>query len=158
MSDRCVRLADTPFDVDAAAAAFRQSVPSAGAVASFIGQVSPESGDNPVEALFLDHMPEASLASIKKIASAAEARWPLLKLMIIHRVGRVETGQPIVFVACASRHRRESFEAVEFVMDFLKSDVLLWKKEIRATSQTWIEPKTQDFADKQRWETEICTE
>ena len=147
-----VTLADAPFDADKAAAEFRQGVETAGAIVSFLGQVSAEADDNPVSALFLDHMPQATLASIEKIAAAAEKHWPLIKGQIIHRVGEVNTGQPIVFVACAARHRRDAFEAADYLMDFLKSDVLLWKKEMRADSESWIEPRAQDYDDKQRWD------
>ena len=147
-----IQLSETGFDADTALAEFRQSVSDAGAVVSFVGQVSPEAADDPVQALFLDHVPEASLASIKAMADKAEARWRLIKALIIHRVGLVATGQPIVVVACAARHRRDAFEAADYFMDFLKSDVLLWKKEIRASGETWIEPRAQDFADKDRWE------
>lgn len=147
-----IELAETAFDADAAAAAFRRGVEDAGAIVSFLGQVSAEAADNPVVALFLDHMPTATMGSIEKIAARAEARWPLLKACIIHRVGEVKTGQPIVFVACAARHRRDAFEAADFLMDFLKSDVLLWKKEIRADGESWIEPHAHDYKDRERWE------
>lgn len=147
-----ITLAETPFDADKAAAEFRHGAETAGAIVSFLGQVSDESQDGPVTALFLDHMPSATRISIEKIATAAEARWPLLKATIIHRVGEVKTGEPIVFVACAARHRRDAFEAADFLMDFLKSDVLLWKKEIRTDGESWIEPRAQDYDDKQRWE------
>lgn len=148
-----IKLAETAFDADKAAADFRKGVEDAGAIVSFLGQVSAEKESNPVQALYLDHMPTATLASIEKIAAAAEARWPLLKASIIHRVGEVATGQPIVFVACAARHRRDAFEAADYLMDFLKSDVLLWKKEIRADDESWIEPRAQDYDDKRRWDT-----
>lgn len=150
VTDIC--LAESDFDADDAAAAFRQGVEDAGAIVSFLGQVSGEDAAHPVEALFLDHMPQASLASIEKIADAAEARWPLIKAQIIHRVGKVVKGRPIVFVACAARHRRDAFEATDYLMDFLKSDVLLWKKELRADGEAWIEPRKQDYDDKSRWE------
>ena len=144
-------LAESDFDADKAAADFRHGIKDAGAIVSFLGQVSAEDEANPVRALFLDHMPRASLASIEKIADEAEERWPLLKATIIHRIGEVGVGQPIVFVACATRHRRDAFEAADYLMDFLKSDVLLWKKEIRADGESWIEPRTQDYDDKERW-------
>ena len=145
--------AKTDFDADAAMSDFRKGIENAGAIVSFLGQVSAESDDNPVTALFLDHMPQATRASIEKIADAAEARWPLLKASIIHRVGTVNCGQPIVFMACAARHRRDAFEAADYLMDFLKSDVLLWKKEMRADGAAWIEPRAQDYDDKKRWDT-----
>ena len=148
-----IELAENDFDADQAAADFRKGVEDAGAIVTFLGQVSAEDEANPVRALYLDHMPKATLASIEKITAEAETRWPLLKARIIHRIGEVATGQPIVFVACAARHRRDAFEAADYLMDFLKSDVLLWKKEIRAGSESWIEPRAQDYDDKQRWDT-----
>lgn len=147
-----IELIDVPFDADQANAEFRNGVETAGAIVSFIGQVSAEANENPVQALYLDYMPRATYASIEKIAIAAESRWPLLKAKIIHRIGKVEIGQPIVFVACATRHRRDAFEAADFLMDFLKSDVLLWKKEIRAKDEKWIEPRDADYHDRKRWE------
>ena len=147
-----IELSAQPFDADAIAAAFRQGIEEAGAVVTFLGQVSREEVDNPVTALLLDHKPEATLASIERIADNAEARWPLIKSCIIHRVGTVQIGQPIVFVGCAARHRRDAFEAADYLMDFLKSDVLLWKKEIRGETADWIEPRQQDYTDKKRWE------
>ena len=148
-----IELAESDFDADKAAADFRKGVETAGAIVTFLGQVSAEDEANPVLALYLDHMPKATLASIEKIADKAEARWPLLKASIIHRVGEVATGKPIVFVACAARHRRDAFEAADYLMDFLKSDVLLWKKESRAEGERWIEPRAQDYDDKGRWDT-----
>ena len=148
-----IELAESDFDADKAAADFRKGVETAGAIVTFLGQVSAEDEANPVLALYLDHMPKATLASIEKIADKAEARWPLLKASIIHRVGEVATGKPIVFVACAARHRRDAFEAADYLMDFLKSDVLLWKKESRAEGESWIEPRAQDYDDKGRWDT-----
>jgi len=148
-----IELAESDFDADKAAADFRKGVEDAGAIVTFLGQVSAEEDTNPVRALYLDHMPKATLASIEKIADAAEARWPLLKARIIHRIGEVATGKPIVFVACAARHRRDAFEAADYLMDFLKSDVLLWKKESRAEGESWIEPRAQDYDDKERWDT-----
>ena len=148
-----IELAESDFDADMAAADFRKGVETAGAIVTFLGQVSAEDEANPVRALYLDHMPKATLASIERIADKAEARWPLLKASIIHRVGEVATGKPIVFIACAARHRRDAFEAADYLMDFLKSDVLLWKKESRAEGESWIEPRDQDYDDKGRWDT-----
>ncbi|MCH1569586.1 MAG: molybdenum cofactor biosynthesis protein MoaE [Alphaproteobacteria bacterium] len=147
-----IELSKQPFDAIAIASAFGQGIEEAGAIVTFLGQVSREDEDAPVTELYLDHMPAATLASIERIADAAEARWPLIKACIIHRVGTVLRGQPIVFVACAARHRRDAFEAADYLMDFLKSDVLLWKKEIRGDRADWIEPRPQDYDDKKRWE------
>ena len=147
-----IELSERPFNADAIAAAFRQGSEEAGAIVTFLGQVSRDDDTDPVISLHLAHMPDATLASIERIADAAEARWPLLKACIIHRVGTVLRGEPIVFVGCAARHRRDAFEAADYLMDFLKSDVLLWKKEIRDDRADWIEPRPEDYDDKKRWE------
>jgi hypothetical protein len=67
-------------------------------------------------------------AEIARHIEEAESRWPLMGVRVVHRVGRIEPGETIVFVGCASKHRRAAFEAAEFLMDFLKTRAPFWKK------------------------------
>ena len=82
----------------------------------------------------------------------ANARFDLQDVRIVHRVGKIAPGEPIVFVAAASSHRRAAFEACDFLMDYLKSRAPFWKKETGPDGARWIEPKPQDHADIARWE------
>ena len=59
--------------------------------------------------------------------------------------------ETIVFVATASRHRRAAFEAADFLMDYLKTEAVFWKRETTSEGDTWIEPGAGDYADRARW-------
>lgn len=62
-------------------------------------------------------------------------------------------GETIVFVAAASKHRRDSFEAADFLMDYLKTKAIFWKQESTESGAEWIEPRAEDYADATRWDT-----
>ncbi len=147
-----IELAQDDFDPYAYLRDFEQRVVDVGAIVSFIGRVRPLSNGHRVKALFLQHYETMTRASIQAIADAALQKWPQVKLHIVHRVGYVKAGQPIVCVLAASPHRREAIACMDFTMDHLKSQVLLWKQEIRDTHTEWIEPRVEDYADQRRWE------
>jgi len=139
------------IDPEAALSALRGHVlSSAGAVTSFTGVMRDESGA--AAALTLEHYPGYTEAEIQKIADRATDRFSLLGLVVHHRIGRMVPGEVIVFVAAASAHRREAFEACDYVMDYLKSAAPLWKKEEGPKGERWIEPTERDQSDRQRWE------
>ena len=89
---------------------------------------------------------------MQALAAEAQARWPLDGVLVIHRTGLMQPGDPIVLVAAASRHRRDAFAAAEFAMDHLKSESWFWKREKSGGRWSWIEPREQDFADVLRWQ------
>jgi molybdopterin synthase catalytic subunit len=144
-----VSITGASFEPEALLADFRIQNESAGAVASFTGSVRSENGA--VSLLTISHYPSMTESEIQKIAESAMRRWPLLGLHITHRTGEMSAGEPIVFVAAASSHRREAFEAVDFMMDYLKSEAPFWKQETRAMTTEWIEPKNKDQHDIGRW-------
>ena len=76
----------------------------------------------------------------------------MLKLEILHRVGTLEPGEPIVFVGVASAHRQAAFQACDFVMDYLKTRAPFWKKESTEDGARWVEGRESDHAAAQRWE------
>ncbi|MBU6268080.1 MAG: molybdenum cofactor biosynthesis protein MoaE [Sphingomonadales bacterium] len=143
-----VRLESAAFDAATELAAFTAANRPAGGVVSFLGQVRLE-GD--VEALELRHFGPLTLPGMIELAGVAEQRWPLAGLLVVHRTGLMQPGDPIVLVAAASRHRRDAFAAAEYVMDHLKSDSWFWKRELAGGQWRWIEPREQDYADIARW-------
>jgi molybdopterin synthase catalytic subunit len=143
-----VRLLDQPFDPAAELAAFTAGQAEAGGVASFLGQVRSGGG---VEALELRHYPPLTLPGMQDLAAAAQRRWALHGLLVIHRTGMMLPGEPIVLVAAAARHRRDAFAAAEFAMDHLKSESWFWKREKAGGIWSWIEPREVDFEDVRRW-------
>lgn len=143
-----IRLAASRFDLAAELAAF--VAPGAGAIASFTGLVRDEGGR--VSALELDHHPLLTPRSLDAIEADTRARFDLIDLIIVHRHGCVERGEPIVFVAAAAHHRRAAFDAVDYAMDRLKLDAIFWKKERRRGGDRWIKPRADDHAAAKRWE------
>lgn len=143
-----IRISDIEIEPEAELEAFRKSASNAGAITSFVGIVR---DDGQTEALTLSHYPGFTEGEIKNFVTQANDRWPLIDVLIIHRVGKMITGEPIVVVAVASEHRRAAFEASDFLMDKLKSEAPFWKKETVKGQDIWIEPKAKDHQDLKRW-------
>ncbi len=145
-----VIITDKAFEPLTAASQFQKYAGGAGAIASFTGYVRGEGGS--VSRLRLTHYPGMTEAKIKVLTAKAHVRWNLLACHVTHRVGDMGAGEAIVFVAAASPHRRAAFEAVDFLMDYLKSEAPFWKQEIGPGGEaTWIEPKENDRRDIARW-------
>ena len=102
--------------------------------------------------MFLEHYPGMTEKVLGKIADEARQRWPLLGLVLIHRIGALQPGEPIVFVGISSSHRQAAFDACAFVMDYLKTRAPFWKKEQVAESSHWVEARNSDREAAQRWE------
>lgn len=140
-----------PFSPPELLEAFERGIGNAGAVVSFSGYVRAENRDETVASLFLQHHPTLTEDGIEAAIQQARARWSLTATMVCHRIGEVKAGAPIVFVAAASRHRRAAFEAADFLMDYLKTEAVFWKKEVTQTGSVWIEPREEDYVDRARW-------
>lgn len=145
-----IRLSQDRFDPGALLSDFCQGRAEVGAVASFTGLARAEAGATTI--LELEAYPGFTEAAIGEIADQARARFGLADLLILHRVGKITPGEPIVFVATAAGHRREAFEACDYLMDYLKSRAPFWKKEHGPGGERWIEPHARDHADVARWE------
>lgn len=143
-----VRLVEQAFDPAAELAAFSAAHGEAGGIVSFMGQVRAGGG---VEALELRHYAPLTLPGMRQLAESAGGRWPLEGILVIHRCGIMQPGDPIVLVATAARHRRDAFAAAEFAMDHLKSESWFWKRERADGHWRWVEPRAQDYEDIRRW-------
>lgn len=150
-----IRLTFDPFDPGALLSEFSRGRKEVGAVATFTGIARAEEGST--VALELEAYPGFTEAEIGKIAGKAKARFNLDDFAILHRVGKIAPGEPVVFVATAARHRRAAFEACDFLMDYLKSKAPFWKKEYGPDGARWVEPREQDHADLARWQKETST-
>lgn len=146
-----VTLQSEPFEPGALLTAFSAGRTETGAVASFTGLARAEQGGT--ELLELEAYPGLTDAEITRIAQAAAARFGLQDWLVVHRIGPIAPGEAIVFVATASAHRREAFEACDYLMDYLKSRAPFWKKSHGPDGARWIEPTDRDRTDVERWET-----
>ena len=139
------------FDVGAELTRLTRDNYSTGGICSFIGLVRDLPGKDTLRAMTLEHYPEMTEKELNKIDSEAHNRWPLLESLIIHRYGRLELGEKIVFVATASEHRKAAFEACEFLIDFLKTRAPFWKKEETESQADWVEANKADDLAAEKW-------
>lgn len=143
-----VRLLTEPFIPGAFIGPFTNAHPGLGGVCTFVGEVR---GGGGVEALELSHYEPLTLPGMQALAETAANRFGLMGMLMLHRVGKMYPGEPIVCVSAAAEHRRAAIDAVDFAMDHLKSDSWFWKRELRGGVWSWIEPRDQDHADLRRW-------
>ena len=146
-----IRIQTAAFDPGAETNAMHAANTGVGAVVTFTGYVRDFNDGRDVAGMFLEHYPGMTEKALGKIVQEAEQRWPLLKLQVIHRVGALEPGEPIVFVGVASAHRQAAFQACDFVMDYLKTRAPFWKKEQTADGPRWVEGRASDHAAADRW-------
>ncbi len=123
----------------------------AGAIVSFVGVVRGESHGEKLFSMTLEHFPGMTERELERIAGEARSRWSLQGISVVHRVGELKPGEPIVLVVTAAAHRRAAFEAAEFLMDYLKTRAPFWKRELRASGEHWVEARDSDDEAAARW-------
>ena len=147
-----VRITDADFDVSEELRSLRANQPAIGAVATFIGLVRDLNEARDVAAMELEHYPGMTERAITQIVQQAQARWKLLGVTVIHRVGKLYPTDQIVLVAIASQHRGDAFAACEFIMDFLKTKAPIWKKETTPEGALWVSARQSDDDALERWQ------
>jgi len=146
-----IQVQSESFDLGAEVDAMREGRTDIGAIASFVGLARDLNEGSGVAAMTLEHYPGMTEKALAALVDEANSRWNLLDVSVIHRVGRLLPGDPIVLVAVASSHRGEAFAACEFIMDFLKTRAPFWKKEETPQGERWVEARTSDDAAAERW-------
>ena len=146
-----IRVQQQDFDASAEARLLTQGDRNIGAVVTFTGLCRDDGGA--LSALELEHYPGMAEAEMLRIAKLAIERFELLGLTAIHRYGRIETGDNIVLVIAASRHRQAAFDGANFVMDYLKTAAPFWKKEHGKDGNAgdWVSAKDTDDAATDKW-------
>lgn len=140
---------EAPFDMGAETAALTAGRTDVGGVASFLGVCRSDDG---LAAMVLEHYPAMTGPAIERIAARAEERWPLTGCTVIHRVGRILPGEPIVLVLTASSHRAAALESCAFLIDWLKTKAPFWKREeFSGGGERWVEARSEDDAAAARW-------
>ena len=113
-----------------------------GATATFIGTMRDFNENADVSAMTLEHYPAMTQRYLDKLIDEAKAQWPLLDVLIIHRVGIIKPAEPIMLIACWSAHRRASLDACSWLIEELKHRAPFWKKETRIDGEHWVEKNT----------------
>ncbi|MCZ2406195.1 MAG: molybdopterin synthase catalytic subunit MoaE [Burkholderiales bacterium] len=146
-----VSIQTADFDVSAEIAALRAGDPGVGAVCCFVGTVREHSAGEAVASMELEHYPGMTEKSIAAMIDEARRRFDIRGVRVIHRVGLLAPTDQIVLVAVTSAHRGESFQACEFLMDYLKTQAPFWKKEATPQGARWVDARASDDAALARW-------
>ena len=141
-----VRVTETAFDPGVEIAAFNTAHGDAGALATFTGYCRAATAGRAVGTLYIEQYPGFTQSEIQRLADDVSRQLGTLDLLVVHRVGTIHPGEAIVLVAAMGAHRAEAFDAVRLLMDYLKTDAPLWKKETGPDGARWVEPTSQDHA------------
>ena len=151
MANSVIRIQQQDFDVAEEYARLSQGG-NTGAVVTFVGRVRTEDNGRDIASLTLEHYPGMTEKTLQAVADQAHSRWSLSRISIIHRVGKLNAGEQIVFIGVSSAHRAAAFAACEFLIDILKTNAMLWKKQTdTAGISQWLEQKNSDAERGAKW-------
>ncbi|QJW88810.1 molybdenum cofactor biosynthesis protein MoaE [Spirosoma taeanense] len=131
-----VAITTDPIDVTSALEHLHSG--QAGAIDLFLGVVRDNTKDRPVDRLEYEAYDRMAISEMQKIADEANRRWPLLRHVIIHRKGTLQTGEMAVLIGVATAHRADAFEACRYIIDTIKETVPIWKKEVFTDGEVWV--------------------
>jgi molybdopterin synthase catalytic subunit len=137
MGDKLFEITGAPISVDEVSR--RVAGPAAGCVVSFAGLVRGDNQGRQVRYLEYEAYPEMAEPILAQIGAEVQARWPVDRVAIVHRVGRLEIGEASVVIAVASSHRQGAFEAGRYAIDRIKEIAPVWKKEYFEGGAVWLE-------------------
>ena len=146
-----VKIQTEDFDLSHEVAQLRSSKPQVGAVCAFVGTVRDRNEGCDVSTLELEHYPGMTEKSIQQMMEDAHKRFDIISSKVIHRVGVLGPLDQIVLVAVTSAHRGQSFQACEFLMDYLKTQAPFWKKETGPLGSHWVDARVSDDQALARW-------
>ena len=150
MSGR-VTIQTEDFDLGAEIETLRKNDRRVGAVCSFIGTVRDRNDGLSVSSMELEHYPGMTEKAIEAMIDEAFVRFDIFGARVIHRVGLLQPLDQVVMVAVISAHRGESFQACEFLMDYLKTQAPFWKKELTPEGARWVDARVSDDAALAKW-------
>ena len=146
-----IRIQTEDFDAGAEIAKLRAGNPKVGAIASFVGVCRDVNDGESVATMTLEHYPGMTEKALAKIVDEAIARWRIIDVTVVHRVGELKPTDQIVLVVVSSGHRGDAFAACEFLMDYLKTRAPFWKKEQTPEGARWVEARSSDDDAAARW-------
>ena len=149
-----VQVQEVDFEIDKLQRDLLQGQAAEGAVATFTGYVRNINDNRGVQSLELEHYPGMTERSILSILEESADRWPVLAAAVVHRVGKMQPGEQIVWVGVSSSHREAAFAACEFIMDYLKTQAPFWKKELGPDGGQWVDARESDSERASRWQAE----
>ena len=113
--------------------------PAAGGIDVFIGTTRNNANRKRVLHLEYEAYQPMAIKMLHRIAEDVKSKWKIINIAIVHRIGRLEIGEPSVVIAVSSAHRAEAFEACRYAIDMLKKTVPIWKKEFFEDGEVWVQ-------------------
>ena len=138
MNEIIVAVQKSDFDLNADMISLKSKTKITGAVVFFVGKVRDLEDEN-LQYLEIEAFEELAKSQIKEICNDAANKWDLEYILVKHRFGRLNLNDNIVLVITSSKHRKNAYEASIFIMEYLKSNVPFWKKEVADKTQKWVE-------------------
>ena len=133
-----IKIQKEDFNVEEEISSIKKIHSNIGAVTSFIGYVRDINNNNSVKSINLEVYEKMAHKQFEKIIKESNFKWNLIDTLIIHRYGNLQVNDKIVLVANFSSHRKDSFEACNFIMDYLKKDAPFWKNEFYDKKNEWL--------------------
>jgi len=131
-----IAITDQPISIDQI---LREAAdPGAGAIVLFLGVVRDNARGRRIKHLTYEAYVALARREMEKVAAAASERWPVMRVVIAHRMGRLEVGEASVAIAVSAPHREAGFQAGRFAIDTLKKTVPIWKKEVWEGGEAWV--------------------
>ena len=146
-----IRVQKEDFDIGLELANLTKNNFKIGGLASFVGLVRDMTGPDTISSMTLEHYPGMTEKQLERIEFMANQKWHLEASLIIHRYGKLDLGDQIVLVACASPHRGEAFDACHFLIDWLKTKAPFWKLEETPSGSNWVDANEVDKEATERW-------
>ena len=146
-----IRVQKEDFDIGLELANLTKNNFKIGGLASFVGLVRDMNVPDTISSMKLEHYPGMTEKQLERIELMANQKWDLEASLIIHRYGKLDLGDQIVLVACASPHRGEAFDACHFLIDWLKTKAPFWKLEETPSGSNWVDANEADKEATERW-------
>ena len=137
-----IKIQKNSFNIDEEISNIKETIPEIGAISTFIGYVRSINKNKKVKSINLEVYEKMAYHCLKKIINEAKEKWSLIDALIIHRFGTLQVNEKIVLVATFSQHRKDSLQACNFIMDYLKKEAPFWKKENYNEGYSWLENLT----------------
>lgn len=140
------------FTLEETCAKLQTHATNVGAIVTFTGMVRKDAATREVQAIWLEHYETMTQNSIRSRFERARKRFSICAGCVIHRIGLLAVDEPIVLVAIAAEHRKDAFAACEYMIDYLKNEVPIWKKEMTKQGEHWVESKHSDQHALVKWQ------
>ena len=140
-----IKIQEKKFDYAEESKKFSKKNISSGSISSFLGKVRKESPNGVIESIEIEHYKKMTKKEIKVIIDYVKNKWKIDDFLIIHRFGKIFVAENIVLILIASKHRKDSLESLEYVIDWLKVKATFWKKEITEKGEFWVDQKKSDI-------------